>query len=145
MWHKFNCCDGNKDATPLLDNKEAEMTTFSSQKLGSSYPSWTAGSLLDYRLVAAVHAHSSIHDRQRAPPTDFQVRYITPTPYSCPTSQAHPPVLLDTVPISPPTEMTRFGDFKPLCRNTPSYPWCNLFYREVRSPFPFCPLFHLHI
>ena len=31
--------------------------------------------------------------------------------------------------------MTRFGDFEPLCRNTPSYPWCNLFYREVLSLF----------
>ena len=30
--------------------------------------------------------------------------------------------------------MTRFGDFSPLCSNTPSYPWCNLFYRQVRSP-----------
>ncbi|KZT18569.1 hypothetical protein NEOLEDRAFT_1143240, partial [Neolentinus lepideus HHB14362 ss-1] len=27
--------------------------------------------------------------------------------------------------------MTRFGDFKPLCTNTPSYPWCNLFYRQL--------------
>jgi hypothetical protein len=35
------------------------------------------------------------------------------------------------------TEMTRFGDFQTLCRNTPSYPWCNLFYREVISPFPY--------
>ena len=32
-------------------------------------------------------------------------------------------------------EMTRFGDFEPLCRNTPSYPWCNLFYREVLPLF----------
>lgn len=31
--------------------------------------------------------------------------------------------------------MTRFGDFQPLCTNVPSYPWCNLFYREVRFPF----------
>ena len=31
--------------------------------------------------------------------------------------------------------MTRFGDFQPLCRNVPSYPWCNLFYREVGSTF----------
>jgi Chitin synthase export chaperone len=31
--------------------------------------------------------------------------------------------------------MTRFGDFEPLCRNTPSYQWCNLFYREVLSLF----------
>jgi hypothetical protein len=28
--------------------------------------------------------------------------------------------------------MTRFGDFAPLCTHTPSYPWCNLFYRQVR-------------
>ena len=28
--------------------------------------------------------------------------------------------------------MTRFGDFGSLCRDTPSYPWCNLFYRQVR-------------
>jgi hypothetical protein len=35
------------------------------------------------------------------------------------------------VPDTPAT-MTRFGDFQPLCRNVPSYPWCNLFYREVR-------------
>ncbi|ETW75644.1 hypothetical protein HETIRDRAFT_446634 [Heterobasidion irregulare TC 32-1] len=27
--------------------------------------------------------------------------------------------------------MTRFGDFSPLCSNTPSYPWCNLFYRQL--------------
>ncbi|KAF8222239.1 hypothetical protein L208DRAFT_1413759 [Tricholoma matsutake] len=27
--------------------------------------------------------------------------------------------------------MTRFGDFKPLCTNVPSYPWCNLFYRQL--------------
>lgn len=27
--------------------------------------------------------------------------------------------------------MTRFGDFKPLCTSTPSYPWCNLFYRHL--------------
>jgi len=24
-----------------------------------------------------------------------------------------------------------FGDFKPLCSQTPSYPWCNLFYRQL--------------
>ncbi|KAF8656328.1 hypothetical protein AX16_002593 [Volvariella volvacea WC 439] len=28
--------------------------------------------------------------------------------------------------------MTRFGDFQPLCAQTPSYPWCNLFYRQVQ-------------
>lgn len=28
--------------------------------------------------------------------------------------------------------MTRFGDFGPLCRDTPSYPWCNLFYRQLQ-------------
>jgi len=27
--------------------------------------------------------------------------------------------------------MTRFGDFDVLCRDTPSYPWCNLFYRQI--------------
>ncbi|KAF7309433.1 hypothetical protein MIND_00314100 [Mycena indigotica] len=27
--------------------------------------------------------------------------------------------------------MTRFGDFDVLCRDTPSYTWCNLFYRQV--------------
>jgi len=32
--------------------------------------------------------------------------------------------------------MTRFGDFSPLCQQTPSYPWCNPFYRQVRwDPF----------
>ena len=31
-----------------------------------------------------------------------------------------------------PSSMTRFGDFQPLCSSTPSYPWCNLFYRQVR-------------
>ncbi|KAH7870170.1 chitin synthase III catalytic subunit-domain-containing protein [Lentinula edodes] len=29
--------------------------------------------------------------------------------------------------------MTRFGDFAPLCTNTPSYTWCNLFYRQLSS------------
>lgn len=29
--------------------------------------------------------------------------------------------------------MVGFGDFKPLCEQTPSYPWCNIFYRQVRS------------
>ncbi|KAF6750672.1 chitin synthase III catalytic subunit [Ephemerocybe angulata] len=28
--------------------------------------------------------------------------------------------------------MTAFGDFAPLCTNTPSYPWCNLFYRQLQ-------------
>jgi len=27
--------------------------------------------------------------------------------------------------------MTRFGDFSVLCSQTPSYPWCNLFYRQI--------------
>ncbi|KAJ7302971.1 chitin synthase III catalytic subunit [Mycena albidolilacea] len=27
--------------------------------------------------------------------------------------------------------MTRFGDFDTLCRDTPSYTWCNLFYRQI--------------
>ncbi|KAF8167210.1 chitin synthase III catalytic subunit [Crassisporium funariophilum] len=26
----------------------------------------------------------------------------------------------------------RFGDFQPLCSDTPSYPWCNLFYRQLQ-------------
>ncbi|KAF8886725.1 chitin synthase III catalytic subunit [Infundibulicybe gibba] len=29
--------------------------------------------------------------------------------------------------------MTQFGDFETLCHQTPSYPWCNLFYRQVSS------------
>jgi len=29
--------------------------------------------------------------------------------------------------------MARFGDFKALCEQVPSYPWCNLFYRQVLS------------
>jgi len=32
--------------------------------------------------------------------------------------------------------MTRFGDFQPLCTNVPSYPWCNLFYRELQHTAP---------
>ncbi|KAF5312579.1 hypothetical protein D9619_002465 [Psilocybe cf. subviscida] len=28
--------------------------------------------------------------------------------------------------------MVGFGDFEPLCTNTPSYPWCNLFYRQLQ-------------
>ncbi|KAG5638753.1 hypothetical protein H0H81_010375 [Sphagnurus paluster] len=28
--------------------------------------------------------------------------------------------------------MTRFGDFAPLCKSSPSYPWCNLFYRQLQ-------------
>jgi hypothetical protein len=32
-----------------------------------------------------------------------------------------------------PSAMVSFGDFKPLCEQTPSYPWCNLFYRQVLS------------
>ncbi|KAG6896811.1 hypothetical protein C0992_005911 [Termitomyces sp. T32_za158] len=27
--------------------------------------------------------------------------------------------------------MSRFGDFAPLCTSVPSYPWCNLFYRQL--------------
>lgn len=27
--------------------------------------------------------------------------------------------------------MTRFGDFQVLCKQTPSYPWCNLFYNQL--------------
>ncbi|KAL5489711.1 hypothetical protein ACEPAI_4543 [Sanghuangporus weigelae] len=29
--------------------------------------------------------------------------------------------------------MTTFGDFEPLCRHTPSYTWCNLFYRQLQN------------
>jgi len=32
--------------------------------------------------------------------------------------------------------MTRFGDFSPLCSQTPSYPWCNLFYRQLLRNAP---------
>ncbi|KAI0058581.1 hypothetical protein BV25DRAFT_1830036 [Artomyces pyxidatus] len=32
--------------------------------------------------------------------------------------------------------MTRFGDFQPLCSHTPSYPWCNLFYRQLQHHSP---------
>lgn len=32
--------------------------------------------------------------------------------------------------------MTRFADFKPLCRTTPSYPWCNLFYKQLLDHSP---------
>jgi len=32
--------------------------------------------------------------------------------------------------------MTRFGDFAVLCRQTPSYPWCNLFYRQLLDQAP---------
>jgi hypothetical protein len=32
--------------------------------------------------------------------------------------------------------MTRFGDFAILCRQTPSYPWCNLFYRQLLDKAP---------
>jgi len=28
--------------------------------------------------------------------------------------------------------MTQFGDFEPLCRTTPSYPWCNFFFRQLQ-------------
>ncbi|KAM5541900.1 hypothetical protein V8D89_004629 [Ganoderma adspersum] len=28
--------------------------------------------------------------------------------------------------------MTKFGDFETLCHQVPSYPWCNLFYRQVQ-------------
>ncbi|KAH6903772.1 chitin synthase III catalytic subunit [Coprinopsis sp. MPI-PUGE-AT-0042] len=27
--------------------------------------------------------------------------------------------------------MAGFGDFEPLCKDIPSYPWCNLFYRQL--------------
>lgn len=29
--------------------------------------------------------------------------------------------------------MPRFGSFEPLCKNIPSYPWCNLFYRQLQK------------
>ncbi|KAI0044476.1 hypothetical protein FA95DRAFT_1562228 [Auriscalpium vulgare] len=32
--------------------------------------------------------------------------------------------------------MTRFGDFETLCHRTPSYPWCNLFYRQLEHHAP---------
>lgn len=32
--------------------------------------------------------------------------------------------------------MTRFGDFDLLCSQTPSYPWCNLFYRQISKHAP---------
>lgn len=32
--------------------------------------------------------------------------------------------------------MVRFGDFQPLCSDTPSYPWCNLFYRQLQRDSP---------
>lgn len=32
--------------------------------------------------------------------------------------------------------MTRFGDFEPLCHQVPSYPWCNLFYRQLQHHDP---------
>ncbi|KAA1477449.1 hypothetical protein DENSPDRAFT_861540 [Dentipellis sp. KUC8613] len=32
--------------------------------------------------------------------------------------------------------MTRFGDFEPLCKHVPSYPWCNLFYRQLQKHAP---------
>ncbi|KAF9478912.1 hypothetical protein BDN70DRAFT_859249 [Pholiota conissans] len=30
----------------------------------------------------------------------------------------------------------RFGDFQVLCTDTPSYPWCNLFYRQLQRDSP---------
>ncbi|KAF9652425.1 hypothetical protein BDM02DRAFT_3153833 [Thelephora ganbajun] len=32
--------------------------------------------------------------------------------------------------------MVSFGDFKPLCEQTPSYPWCNIFYRQLQKHSP---------
>jgi len=32
--------------------------------------------------------------------------------------------------------MTLFGDFEPLCHTVPSYPWCNLFYRQLEDHSP---------
>ncbi|GBE89332.1 hypothetical protein SCP_1503400 [Sparassis crispa] len=31
----------------------------------------------------------------------------------------------------------RFGDFSTLCHQMPSYPWCNLFYRQIEHHAPF--------
>ncbi|KAG6864434.1 hypothetical protein C0991_009560, partial [Blastosporella zonata] len=46
----------------------------------------------------------------------------------------NPLTLCPSFPVSPPSlrTMTRFGDFAPLCSSTPSYPWCNLFYRQLQ-------------
>jgi len=33
--------------------------------------------------------------------------------------------------------MAHFGDFQPICTWTPSYPWCNLFFRQVCLPLYF--------
>lgn len=41
-------------------------------------------------------------------------------------SSASDTTLLQALPA-----MSSFGDFKPLCESTPSYPWCNIFYRQV--------------
>ncbi|TEB24880.1 hypothetical protein FA13DRAFT_1756768 [Coprinellus micaceus] len=32
--------------------------------------------------------------------------------------------------------MARFADFQPLCETVPSYPWCNLFYRQLLEKSP---------
>jgi len=32
--------------------------------------------------------------------------------------------------------MTRFGSFAPLCKNVPSYPWCNLFFSQLLKRDP---------
>ncbi|CCM00455.1 uncharacterized protein FIBRA_02488 [Fibroporia radiculosa] len=36
-------------------------------------------------------------------------------------------------PSVPSLPMTQFGDFAPLCHTVPSYPWCNLFYRQLED------------
>lgn len=46
-----------------------------------------------------------------------------PRPPSSYAATTHPPEV----------GMTKFGDFETLCHQVPSYPWCNLFYRQVRS------------
>jgi hypothetical protein len=48
----------------------------------------------------------------------------------------HPPTLCIHVALSSSSAMTRFGDFSPLCTQTPSYPWCNLFYRQLLKNSP---------
>ena len=46
------------------------------------------------------------------------------------------PLLTSSLPLLPSSlsqvAMTKFGDFAPLCHDTPSYPWCNLFYRQLQ-------------
>ena len=76
------------------------------------------------RHVVRVHA---VHLRLRTSCLRFQPE---PPSSSC-------PVLFS---------MTGFGRFDSFCRSTSSYPWCNLFYRQVcrvRLEF-FCVAFEIH-